>query len=1295
MRLLLFFFLFLSISNIHAQEFNLQIESKNGKYGYIDYDSKEVIIPFIYDFAYEFNSNGFAVVLKDSLLGVINEKGEIILPIEYEHFRGIFNDKNKWSYSFYYKVDFVQKNKKWGTINKDLKVNIPVIYDSIVIFNSTWEVYKDLEQRKFEPQKRKLFKVKLNNHWGIIDENNKEILPLQYEEITGIPIAKNYRPHILPQNLKPDTLISFNRKSHKRRFPYTLNEKKGNYLEDIFMVKKEGKVSLVKEKGELIFNQFQARTPEIFNLKGILNTKVIVLQKENKFGMIALNGKIIIPFEYDFIGLNYANFFCIEKQGKYGIANHLGEIIQEPIFDEITGQLVTIEKKQGVLSSTLNKYLIPPRFDEVKHYSKSKFSQIPTSLYVINNKKYGLVDLNNQMILPTIYEKLSRYRKDYFLVTMNGNRKIINKDGTDYLSGNFESIKYMKGWPNGLKVKTEKHYGVMDFDSKEWKITPKYEEINYWGHLLFKIKKDSLWGIIDVFENIILPIEYDEINRKKIRIGSKWGFLDHLAKIKTPVIFDEILNKNIVKKGNYWGMIDNEGDWVLSPEYDKISGHLDYANIYKGDKVGIFSHKDSFLMSPKYESVEKLGDSFYLIKENRKWAVIDLQEIIIIPFDSHYVRVLLDKYFLVSKNRTISIYDLTGEKLLPDQFTKIQEIRCQNKNAIIVYKKNKKGLLDENLNWILNCKYQDVNQELIFPTKNIDQYLFPVKKNNKWGYVFKGDKIGIPFQYDMANSFHQDFAIVKQGNQDFLIDTKGNLIHQKGYDELSVINRNKFIVARLNDKSGVLNLKGEVIIPFKYESIKRAMVGYGFEVMLDGKYGILNNKNKFIIPMIHPLPIRYYHLGIMNFKTESGVKHCTINGIPLLKNNRSGKLDFCKGYAKVIENKKEGIINLLTDEVIIPITYHEIRYVTSKAKLDYLVVKKSKHGKYGLIDSSNNSILPFEFDNISRIQKSDLAFVKKRNKFALINFKKEYLTDFEFDKIDHRSYEPFAVKKQDQWGFIDKKGKVVIPFKFEKACGFQPFRKNGYWFPTHEYLQQLNSDTLSLPKETNLLSIVNTKDGKMMMKLDGSLTNYPTANWKIIGSNFTLVGDRKSGYGLVENQKNTILKTENKSIYKLQNGFIPFAKNDIRQGFYFPRNKKTILATCVQVLDNDFLNIRWIKNENQYQFINNLGELVSPFYFSKIGKRQEGLQAVIKDGKIGFLDDSGKIAIPFKFDADFSVKIPFVFQDGISIAYVNGKYGFIDKNGITVIPFIYEAISYFNNKVAIVFKDGKWEQLDL
>ena len=57
------------------------------KYGYVDKDYK-VIIPFIYDDAFGFQSNGLAKVRifldeDTACCGIINENGEVIRPIKY------------------------------------------------------------------------------------------------------------------------------------------------------------------------------------------------------------------------------------------------------------------------------------------------------------------------------------------------------------------------------------------------------------------------------------------------------------------------------------------------------------------------------------------------------------------------------------------------------------------------------------------------------------------------------------------------------------------------------------------------------------------------------------------------------------------------------------------------------------------------------------------------------------------------------------------------------------------------------------------------------------------------------------------------------------------------------------------------------------------------------------------------------------------------------------------------------------------------------------------------------------
>ncbi|MBE6269119.1 MAG: WG repeat-containing protein [Bacteroidales bacterium] len=62
----------------------LRLVKDNNMWGYVD-DEGNVVIPGQFHIADEFNSRDYAVVMKDGYYGVINKKGETIVPFEYHN----------------------------------------------------------------------------------------------------------------------------------------------------------------------------------------------------------------------------------------------------------------------------------------------------------------------------------------------------------------------------------------------------------------------------------------------------------------------------------------------------------------------------------------------------------------------------------------------------------------------------------------------------------------------------------------------------------------------------------------------------------------------------------------------------------------------------------------------------------------------------------------------------------------------------------------------------------------------------------------------------------------------------------------------------------------------------------------------------------------------------------------------------------------------------------------------------------------------------------------------------------
>ena len=85
----------------------------------------------------------------------------------------------------------------------------------------------------------------------------------------------------------------------------------------------------------------------------------------------------------------------------------------------------------------------------------------------------------------------------------------------------------------------------------------------------------------------------------------------------------------------------------------------------------------------------------------------------------------------------------------------------------------------------------------------------------------------------------------------------------------------------------------------------------------------------------------------------------------------------------------------------------------------------------------------------------------------------------------------------------------------------------------------------------------------------------------------------------------------------------------------------------------------------------------------------EGLACVELNGKYGFIDKSGSIAIPLEYDDAAS------FHEGLARVESNGKYGYIDKSGNVLIPLKYSGASYkFSEGIAQVKINDKWGFID-
>lgn len=207
----------------------------NGKGGYID-SLNNVIIPFDYQLISPFK-DGIAIVANIESVyettvfyhrGIIDNKGTVILPVEYDRVLTLDNriftirkdlgdKKDLWKYidrqgnelfekgfkeanEFSNGLAAVKSEKFFGYINESGEEVIPATYETADYFQSNGRAIVSLKKKYgvIDNQGKEIipllyqkilkchdgyFFVQLKGKWGIIDENGKEILPCIYKDL--------------------------------------------------------------------------------------------------------------------------------------------------------------------------------------------------------------------------------------------------------------------------------------------------------------------------------------------------------------------------------------------------------------------------------------------------------------------------------------------------------------------------------------------------------------------------------------------------------------------------------------------------------------------------------------------------------------------------------------------------------------------------------------------------------------------------------------------------------------------------------------------------------------------------------------------------------------------------------------------------------------------------------------------------------------------------------------------------------------------------------------------------------
>ena len=425
------------------------------------------------------------------------------------------------------------------------------------------------------------------------------------------------------------------------------------------------------------------------------------------------------------------NYFALYADNKWGIVDSNGNTVIEPMYQEM---LIVLNSKRDVFLCTydvnekngeyktkvINKenkeiYTGYDKIEPLENYDSSGNAWYETDiLRVQKDGKYGLIDVDGKQILSIDYEKVETLKglENSILITKNGKTGLVNKSGATIINPEYSKIE------------------KFDNDYKKGYIT---------------IDANNKYGLVNYAGSTILENKYDKI----FPVGGE--------------------NYFAVEESGKQIVIDKSGEKVLESGYDTIAQVNTDGIVYiKDKKYGFMDYDGKIDIKPEYRELKELTSGILKAKKNDKAGLIDLEENEKVK--SNYKDIYYDEsagfYVAEDEKYNSSIIDTEFNVKLTGILSELNKDKGYMKLKIS----------DDYKYYNFKFEEKDVKEILSSNT------LFLSKKDGKYGFVDKQGNVVVDYIYDEAlelNSY--GFAAVKKNNLWGAINSDGKVVQEPKY----------------------------------------------------------------------------------------------------------------------------------------------------------------------------------------------------------------------------------------------------------------------------------------------------------------------------------------------------------------------------------------------------------------------------------------------------------------------------------------------------------------------------------
>lgn len=522
-------------------------------YKFVQSDSKKYEIVKV-------NEYNYFLLKQNNLYGVIDKKGNTIINVQYDDikipnpekaificYKGkdtkVLNAEKQDILTQYEKVEPIRlkniasdlmyeksvlkyyENGKYGLINFEGKKITKAIYNEIDSL----------------PYKEGELIVKQDEKYGVINIKGTELVNIEYDQISvdGYYTEEN--------QYKYAGYIVSNKTNEGYRYGYI--DYNGEILEEIqynelsrvtdiednenvyILCAKNGQYGITKNGKELIQNEYQS-----INFSKINN--LFLIEKNKKYGITDLNGKIIVPVEYK----------QIDTLGIYLYANNE----QGTTVYNSEGNEVNIDANIGILDTANDKYRIRINTEENAKYGvigkdgkqiiEEKYNYIEylyDNYFIVSNEnsKLGIIDDKDNIKVEIINDSVQKIKNTNIIQTTIGQTtQLFSKEMKKVCEMETAIIEEKEDY---IKIYNSEQTKYFNQDGKELKNTEVYK-----NNTLYAEENNGKWGFSDINGNMKIGYRYEKVTEfneygfAAVKLNGKWGAIDEQGKEVSGLVYE-------------------------------------------------------------------------------------------------------------------------------------------------------------------------------------------------------------------------------------------------------------------------------------------------------------------------------------------------------------------------------------------------------------------------------------------------------------------------------------------------------------------------------------------------------------------------------------------------------------------------------------------------------------------------------------------------------------------------------------------------------------------------------------